>query len=161
MVFYTLTSGVAFGYPDCFVPENNTVIKFKGVITKVYLTLLNNPNQTQGSKLSLSHCRQILYHLNHQGSPNSFVLVFQPLLRYCAVLCLVAQPCPTLCDPMDCCPPGFSVHGGSPGKNTRVGSLSFSRGSSQPMSRTGVSRIADSLPAILPGKPCTNYSSLK
>ena len=24
---------------------------------------------------------------------------------------LVAQLCPTLCDPMDCSPPGFSVHG--------------------------------------------------
>ena len=23
---------------------------------------------------------------------------------------LVAQSCPTLCDPMDCSPPGFSVH---------------------------------------------------
>ena len=23
----------------------------------------------------------------------------------------VAQSCPTLCDPMDCSPPGFSVHG--------------------------------------------------
>ena len=23
----------------------------------------------------------------------------------------VAQPCPTLCDPMDCSLPGFSVHG--------------------------------------------------
>ena len=29
----------------------------------------------------------------------------------CAVLCLVAQSCPTLCDPMDCTPPGSSVHG--------------------------------------------------
>ena len=27
------------------------------------------------------------------------------------VLCLVAQSCPTLCDPMDCSPPGSSVHG--------------------------------------------------
>ena len=25
--------------------------------------------------------------------------------------CLVAQPCPTLCSPMDCNPPGSSVHG--------------------------------------------------
>ena len=25
------------------------------------------------------------------------------------------QLCPTLCDPMDCSPPGSSVHGGSPG----------------------------------------------
>ena len=39
----------------------------------------------------------------------------------CAVLCLVAQSCPTLCDPLDCNLPGSSVHGDSPGKNTRVG----------------------------------------
>ena len=36
----------------------------------------------------------------------------------CALLCLVDQSCPTLCDPMDCSPPGSSVHGDSPGKNT-------------------------------------------
>ena len=29
--------------------------------------------------------------------------------------------CPTLCDPLDCSPPGSSVHGDSPGKNTGVG----------------------------------------
>ena len=34
---------------------------------------------------------------------------------------LVAQSCPTLCDPVDCSPPGSSVHGDSPGKNTGVG----------------------------------------
>ena len=28
-----------------------------------------------------------------------------------AVLCLVVQSCPTLCDPMDCSQPGSSVHG--------------------------------------------------
>ena len=38
-----------------------------------------------------------------------------------AVLCLVAQPCLTLCNPMDCSPPSSSVHGDSPGKNTGVG----------------------------------------
>ena len=26
------------------------------------------------------------------------------------VLCLVVQSCPTLCNPTDCSPPGFSVH---------------------------------------------------
>ena len=36
------------------------------------------------------------------------------------VLCLVAQLCPTLCDPVDCSPRGSSVHGDSPGKNTTV-----------------------------------------
>ena len=37
------------------------------------------------------------------------------------MLCLVAQSCPTLCDPMDCGPPGSPVHGDPPGKNTGVG----------------------------------------
>ena len=36
-------------------------------------------------------------------------------------LCLVAQSCPTLCNSMDCSPPGSSIHGDSSGKNTGVG----------------------------------------
>ena len=36
-------------------------------------------------------------------------------------ICLVAQSCPTLCNPMDCSPQGSSVHGDSPGQNTGVG----------------------------------------
>ena len=38
----------------------------------------------------------------------------------CVCVCLVAQSCLTLCNPMDCSPPGSSVHGESPGKNTGV-----------------------------------------
>ena len=34
---------------------------------------------------------------------------------------LVAQSCPTLCNSMDCSPPGFSVHGIFPGQNTGAG----------------------------------------
>ena len=37
------------------------------------------------------------------------------------MLCLVAQSCLTLYDPMDSSPPGSFVHGDSPGKNTGVG----------------------------------------
>ena len=47
-------------------------------------------------------------------------------LRY--VLYLVAQSCPTLCNPRDCSLPDTSVHGDSPGKNTRVGDLSLLQG---------------------------------
>ena len=36
--------------------------------------------------------------------------------RYNVVLFLVTQLCPTLCDPMDCSPPGSSVCKDSPGK---------------------------------------------
>ena len=35
--------------------------------------------------------------------------------------CSITQSWPTLCYPMDYSPPGLSVHGDSPGKNTRVG----------------------------------------
>ena len=38
-----------------------------------------------------------------------------------AVLCLVSQSCPILCDPVNCSPLGSSVHGDSAGKNTGVG----------------------------------------
>ena len=43
------------------------------------------------------------------------------------VLCLVAQSCLTLCDPMDCSPPSFSVHGDSQGKKTGVGCHALKR----------------------------------
>ena len=39
---------------------------------------------------------------------------------FMCVLCLVTQSCPTLCDPMDCRPPGSSVRRDSPGKKTGV-----------------------------------------
>ena len=38
-----------------------------------------------------------------------------------ACVCLVAQSCPTICDPRDCSTPGSSVHGDSRGKNTGMG----------------------------------------
>ena len=37
------------------------------------------------------------------------------------VPCLAIKSCQTLCYPMDCSLPGFSVHGIFPGKNTAVG----------------------------------------
>ena len=40
----------------------------------------------------------------------------------------VTQSCPTLCNRMDCSPPGFSVHGDSPGKNTGVSCHSLLQG---------------------------------
>ena len=68
--------------------------------------------------------------------------------------CLVAQSCPTLFNPMNYSPPGSSVHADSPGKNTGVGCMSSSRGSSQPRDRTQVSCIADGFFTVEPpGKP--------
>ena len=39
---------------------------------------------------------------------------------HCAVPCLVTQLCPILCNPINCSPPGSTVHGDSPGKNTSM-----------------------------------------
>ena len=41
-----------------------------------------------------------------------------------------AQPCPTLCDPMDCSLPSSSIHGIFQAKVLQWVSISFSRGSS-------------------------------
>ena len=46
------------------------------------------------------------------------------------VACLVTQSCPTLCDPMDCSPPGSSVHGTSQAGILEWVAISSSRGSS-------------------------------
>ena len=59
---------------------------------------------------------------------NSKVVWDNWLKVYCAALCLVAQLCLTLCDPMDCSLPGSSIHGDSPAKNTGEGCHTLLRG---------------------------------
>ena len=52
------------------------------------------------------------------------IILTQELLtqaNHQSMLCLVTHLGPTLFDPMYCSPPGSSVHGDSPGKNTGVG----------------------------------------
>ena len=46
----------------------------------------------------------------------------------CVCVRLVAQLCPTVCAHVDCSPPGSSVHGDSPGKNTGVGCRALLQG---------------------------------
>ena len=53
----------------------------------------------------------------------------------------IAQLCPTLCDPMDCSPPGSSVHGIIPVGILEWAAISCSRGSSWPRDWTLVSCI--------------------
>ena len=54
-----------------------------------------------------------------------FLCLFYKLI---IIVCLFTQLCPTLCDSMDCSPPGSFVHGDSSGKNTGVGCHSFIQG---------------------------------
>ena len=54
----------------------------------------------------------------------------------------VIQSCLTLCDPMNCSPPGSSVNGIFQAKILEWVAISFSRGSSRPSNQTQVSCIA-------------------
>ena len=67
------------------------------------------------------------------------------------VCVLVTQSCLTLCDHMDCSPPGFSVHGILQARILEWVAIPFSRGSSWPRDWTLVSCIE--LPFELQGSP--------
>ena len=77
--------------------------------------------------------RDNMNELNHQS--------FQTTLRGSECYCchLVAQSCPTLCDPMDCSPPGPSVHGILQARILEWVAVPSSRGSSRPKDQTLVS----------------------
>ena len=65
----------------------------------------------------------------------------------------VAQSCPTLCHPMDCSPPGSSIHGILLARILEWGAIAFSRRSSQPRDQTGSPALQiDTLPSEPPGK---------
>ena len=73
------------------------------------------------------------------------------------------QSCPTLRDLMDCRPPGSSVPGDSPGKNTGVDCHALLQGNllSPGIKPRSLSLLAGSLPSEPQGKPkITEVSSL-
>ena len=84
-------------------PGKNTGVGCHILLMGIILTQRSNP-----CLLCLLHCRQILYcWATREAQQES--------------MCLVAQSCSTLCDPMAWSPPGSSVYGDSPGKSTGVG----------------------------------------
>ena len=72
------------------------------------------------------------------------------------------QLCPTLCDPMDCSPPGSSVHRILQARTLEEVAMPFSRGSAVPggielASPVSLALQADSLPTEPPGKPLLTW----
>ena len=107
--------------------------------------LLQGISPTQGSNsrlLHLLHWQWILYHwatwevlsvykfMLSITDQNSYI--YSRLYKLvCKLLCVWVLSCSvvsTLCDPMDCSPPGSSVHGDSPDKNTGVGCYALLQG---------------------------------
>ena len=100
-------------------PSQNTEVDSHSLLQGIFPPR----DQTQGANPGLLHCRQILYHLSHQGSPK--------------VKEKVTQLCLTLCDPMD-----YIVHGIFQARIVEWVAVPFSRTSPQPRYQTHVSSIA-------------------
>ena len=88
-----------------------------------------------------------LPHIYILGWLNIYIYIYWYICIYIyiytyAVLCLVALLCPTLCDPLDCSPPGSSVHGILQARILEWIAMPSSRGFSQPRDLTCVSCIA-------------------
>ena len=128
-----------------------------------FFSLSQAPHLTQPSPSSVVH---------FSGGPLSFAILFAPnpappslsvarclSLHLCLGLCLSASFCVslplcvcacvesiqsglTLCDPMDCSPPGSSVHGILQARILEWIAMPFSRGSSQPRDENSVSYVS-------------------
>ena len=99
------------------------------------------PFNLQTAKTLCSYCHQgdleytvvyICYY--HCEIPKSrvCVLFFAFLMCVCVCVCVCTQSCLTLCNRMDCSPPGSCVHGISQARILQWGAIPFSRGSFPP-----------------------------
>ena len=91
-----------------------------------------------------------------------FYKISKKMFFYCSSSAAAAaakslQSCLTLCDPMDCSPPGFSVHRIPQARILERAAVPSSRGSSRPSDWTCVSCLLrwqmGSVPLAPPGKP--------
>ena len=92
-------------------------------------------------KLSSSHD---LVHYIESGPMGFSCALYGSLHSYLlpsSACCLVAELCSTLCDSMDCSPPGSSVHGIVQARILEWVAMFPSRGSSQPRDQTQISCI--------------------
>ena len=90
---------------------------------------------------------------SHMSQQRSKILHAATKTQLCCC-CPAAQLCPTLCDPMDCCPPGSSVQGIFLARIQEQVAISFSRGPSQARVKpTFPPQPADSSPLSRQGSP--------
>ena len=90
--------------------------------------------ELEGSKQSCKIQWKYIHYALHKDNYRSFWVVFLEAGNKV----LVAESCPTLCNPMDYSPPGSSVHGILQTRILEWVAISSSRGSSQPRDRTQV-----------------------
>ena len=87
-------------------------------------------------------CRSLLQRIFLTQGSNPLLLHWQAgSLLLSQQLCLFSQSCQTLCNPMDCTPPGSSVHGILQARILDWVAMPSSKGSSHPRDLTQFSRI--------------------
>ena len=106
---------------------------------------------------ALEHPDTWVKHLKSRKSIKSFIYLVSiiyfciPINFACMYVCV--QSCPTLCDPMDCSPPGPSVHGILQARILEWIAISYSRGSSRPRNQTWISCISCNAGGLFPTEP--------
>ena len=94
----------------------------------------------------------------HQSALTPSIVASRPTphsVPFYLLLCLVAQSCPTLCDPMDCSPPGSPSMGILQARILEWVAISSSRDlPNLGMEPRSPALQAYSLPSQPPGKPC-------
>ena len=121
------------------------------LVTTHSTALMNDPEVLQTTR-KLNGCASSDYQRHNSSHfDSSSVTALCPYLYFPIIMIAaatkwseseVAQSCPTLCDPMDGSPPGFTVHGILQARVLERAAIPFSRESSQPRDRTQVSCIA-------------------
>ena len=90
--FLTLCDPMNCSPPSSFV---HRILQARTLQRMSSHSLLQGIFLTQGSNPGLLHCRQILYHLRHQGNPLP-ILFFFFSIGYPKVMCIFASPLPCI-----------------------------------------------------------------
>ena len=114
------------------------------ILVWVSMSFFKGSSQPRDRILCLPHCNCILYNWPPR----------KPQIVCSVQFSSVAQSCPTLCDPVDCSPPGSSFHGILQARILEWVAISISRGLPDPGIEPRPPALqADALTSEPPGKP--------
>ena len=92
------------------LPGSSVQILQAGILEWVAILFSRGSSQPRDRTWVSCITGRFLYRQRHQGSPCLLITQAHTWPTTSHFVCF-AQSCPTLCDPMDCSPPGSSVHG--------------------------------------------------
>ena len=118
----------------CYSSSRNLYTDMELLLVK---TIRDSPDSESQSQKILGHHEFWPLSLPQDTEAKVMVILISDFLHACSV----TKSCLTLCNPLDCSPPGSSVHGISQARILEWVAISFSKGSSPPRDQTRVSCI--------------------